>query len=184
MTTFKSSPSLHHPVTTAVVRVGDVSYLISGECHTSFTSSVADNGLQLTAATPVTVINMQNEHAIDSHWLEGKIESFLATDDVFNEGFLDRVLLKGFSRSQRPTLSDCAKATLAKWGATANFIESESNIPSGPHVILASKTLRLCRVFRLYPDPQLAFMYGTVPSEDRQRYGTVSPWCRRQSIAF
>ena len=171
MTTFKSSPSLHHPVTTSVVRVGDISYLISGECYTSFTSIADDEDFQLTASTPVTVINMQNEHAIDSSWLEGKIRSFLNTDDVFNEGFLSRVLLKGSSSSQRPTLSDGAKAVVAKWGATANFIESESNIPSGPHMILVSKPLRLCQVFRLYPDPQLAFMYGTVPSEDRQRYG-------------
>ena len=170
MTTFKSS-SLHHLVTT-VVRVGDVSYLISGECYTSITSDIADDeDLQITASTPVTVINIQNTHAVDSSWLEGKIKSFLTTDDVFNEGFLGRVLLKGSSSSQRPTLSDGAKAVLAKCGATASFIESESNIPSGPLMILASKPLRLCQVFRLYPDPQLAFMYGTVPSEDRQRYG-------------
>lgn len=171
-TIFKSSPSLHHPVTTTVVQVGEVSYLVSAECYTSFTSSIADDeDLQFTASTPVTVINMKNKRTIDSSWLEGKIRSFLTTDDVFNEGFLSRVLLKGSSSSQRPSLSDDAKAVLAKWGATADFIESESNIPSGPHMILASNTLRLCQVFRLYPDPQLAFMYGTVPSEDRQRYG-------------
>ena len=164
--------SLHHPVTTTVVQVGDVSYLVSAECYTSFTSSIADDAdLQITASTPVTVINMKNERTIDSSWLEEKIRSFLTTDDVFNEGFLSRVLLKGSSSSQRPSLSDNAKAVLAKWGASADFIESESNIPSGPHMMLASNTLRLCQVFRLYPDPQLAFMYGTVPSEDRQRYG-------------
>ena len=117
------------------------------------------------------IINMQNAHAVDSSWLEGKIKSFRITDDVFNEGFLSRVLFKGSSSSQRSTLSDGAKAVLAKWGATANFIESESYIASGPRIILASKPLRLCQVFRLYPDPQLAFMYGTVLSEDRQRYG-------------
>ena len=171
MTISKSLSSLHHPVTTTVVRVGDVSYLVSGQCYTSFTSSITDDeDLQFTASTPVTVINLQNERTVDSSWLEGKIKIFLTTDDVFNEGFLSRVLLKGSSSSQRPSLSDDAKAVLAKWGATANFIESENNIPSGPHMILASKTLRLCQVFRLYPDPQLAFMYGTVPSEDRQRY--------------
>lgn len=119
MTTFKSSSSLHHPVTT-VVRVGDVSYLISGECYTSITSPTADDeDLQLTASTPVIVINMQNAHAVDSSWLEGRIKSFRTTDDVFNEGFLSRVLLKGSSSSQRPTLSDGAKAVLAKWGPTA-----------------------------------------------------------------
>ncbi|KAK0511039.1 hypothetical protein JMJ35_006591 [Cladonia borealis] len=171
MTIFKSSPNLHHPVTITVVRVGDVSYLVSGECYTSFTSSIADDDdLQITASTPVTVINLQNERTIDSSWLEGKIKSFLTMGDVFNEDFLSRVLLKGSSSSQRPSLSDDAKAVLAKWGATGDFIESESNIRSGPHMILASKTLRLCQVFRLYPDPQLAFMYGTVPSEDRQSY--------------
>ena len=172
MTKSKSSPSLHHPVTTTVVRVHDVSYLVSGECYTSFTSSIADDeDLRITASTPVTVINMQNERVIDSSWLEEKIKLFLATDDVLNPGFLSRVLLKGYSSSQRPSLSDDAKAVLAQEGATAHFIESESNIPSGPHMLLASKSLQLCQVFRLYPDPQLAFMYGTVPSEDRQRYG-------------
>ena len=63
MTRFKSS-SLHHPVTT-VVRVGDVSYLVSGE-YTSITSDIADDeDLQITASTPVTVIDMQNTHAVD-----------------------------------------------------------------------------------------------------------------------
>ena len=182
MTISKSSPSLHHPVTTTVVRVGDVSYLVSGECYTSFTSSIAnDEDLRITASTPVTVINMQNDRTIDSSWLEEMIKSFLATDDVFNPGFLSRVLLKGSSSSQRPSLSDDAKAVLAKWGATADFIESESNIPSGPHMILASKILQLCQVFRLYPDPQLAFMYGTIPSEDRQRYGKSHSYCKSQT---
>ena len=171
MTISKSSPSSHHPVTTTIVRVGDVSYLVFGECYTSFTSSIADDeDLRITASTPVTVINMQNERTIDSSCLEEKIKSFLATD-VFNLGFLSRVLLKGCSRSQCPLLSDDAKAVLAKWGSTADFIESESKIPSGPHMVLVPKILQLCQVFRLYPDPQLAFMYGTVPSEDRQRYG-------------
>lgn len=116
--------------------------------------------------------DFENEQIIHFTWLEEKIQPFLEADDVFRGGFFTRVILKTCDIKLRPPLTDGAKAVLAQWGSTAQFIQSGTKIPSGPY---APKKTRLFQVFRLYPDPQLAFMCGIVPIVDKHQYKRLAP---------
>ena len=152
------------PMTPLVVDVAGSSFVIAGKCWSSFSvtaSSGTDN--ELPPSTPVTVIETKGVTKLSSTWLQETVKGFLDRDDVFNEGFMPHLLFKTPSAEEVPSMADDMQPLLRFWGSTAHVLQSKDSIPSGPYVFFPS---RICQVFRLFPDPQSAFMHGLVQTGD------------------
>ena len=153
--------------TTSIVHVSDISYLISQECCGVLRLDPPLGYDQRPNFLPVTVINLEDgQHTVTGTWLQGVITGFLDTDDVVHETYIKTLLLKGPGESI--TLTEDVEGVLSQWGSTLHFMLCSDNFPSGPYAI--DPFQRLHPVFRLYPDPQLAFMCGTIPSTDQKGF--------------
>lgn len=117
---------------------------------------------------PLTVVSTDtlryNSSAFDS-----LIESFIAADDVFTEGFLESVYVQyvNVSHSAKypgwavPTLSGSNNVTGT---VSTGFVSNSSAVPSGPYFISSSGALY--QAWKLYSDFQGAFLETLVGSND------------------
>jgi hypothetical protein len=152
-----------------IVEVDDRPFLISPK---SFSIKLARYGdqspdlIQNAVARPATVLSVDSDYVIDSRWLNQRIEDMLAKDDVFNHGFYRGCSSGVLFQVTRPlaglSLTEDAEQLLDSWGALSYCMSDENKLPDGPY-FLANSTL--FEALRIYPDPQQAFMYGTLYSD-------------------
>ena len=170
-------------MTPLVVDVAGSSFVIAGSCWSSFSVTATSNtDSELPPSTPVTVIETKGVAKISSAWLQKTVKGFLDRDDVFNVGFMPHVLFETHSAEEEPSMADDMQPLLHSWGTTVHFLQSKKFIPSGPYVFFPS---RICQVFRLFPDPQSAFMHGLVQTgDDSMRWLDTNLLCLGHGLTF
>jgi hypothetical protein len=110
----------------------------------------------------VTVLNVDDGQIPDSTWLAAKKSQMLHDDDVFNEEFFKHIILSRASRlshgaSRKENLEDGSNTTI-------HSVSTGVPLKNGPYFAIGSG---LFQVFKLYDDPQDAFMFGVQVDEDQ-----------------
>lgn len=155
------------PIPLIILEVGESKILVSSRCFQFSTddSSLHDE-LSNALAIPVTVLDVQGIKTIDSNWLKSNFEVMLATDDVINEGFTSRILLRTAVDYGKVQLAQDVLPFLASRGRTLQVISTDVEILPGPYVLRSSS---IHEVYRLCPDPNGAFMCGMIRSDVSER---------------
>ncbi|EIN03572.1 amidase signature enzyme [Punctularia strigosozonata HHB-11173 SS5] len=128
----------------------------------------------------VTVIDPGNSASFSS--IQSTVSAYSSEDDVFNEAFLSTVFLRSSSSSKLS--SSLISSVASKFevnnifasssvpsakGVSSAVLSSQTTIPIGPYVYRIggpSKSASFWPVYRLYPDPQEAFLYGVTAAAD------------------
>lgn len=152
------------------VQLDGLPYFVHPDVVTILPSS---EKLQLAAAKaggllPLTVVST-NTLAYNSSGFASLIASFVATDDVFTEGFLEAVYVQyvNVSRSAKypgwtvPKLSVASNTTGI---VSAGFLTNSTAVPAGPYFISSSGALH--QAWKVYSDFQGAFLETLVGSDD------------------
>ena len=161
---------LQDQMCSSIVKVGNRPFLISSNSFSINLARYGDQSPQLgqnAVARPATVLSVDCDEVIDSRWLNQRIKEMLAEDDVFNHGFY-RDCSSGIIFQVTPpqaslSLTEDAEQLIDSWGAWFFCMSDENQLPDGPY-FLSNSTL--FEALRIYPDPQQAFMYGILYSDD------------------
>ena len=143
----------------------DSKFVTSSRIITTFNASDAAAEAELgdLPPRPVTVLTVVDGEIPNSTWLKAKKSQMLADDDVFNEEFFKCIILS--NALQLPTgiprrevrLEDGSKSTIHE-------VSTGVSVRNGPYFAIGSA---LFQVFKLYDDPQDAFMFGVQVDEDQ-----------------
>jgi hypothetical protein len=156
---------------TLITTVGTSSYLIASKPVATWPTPPLAKGdlnerLEQTPL-PSTIIDVSGVvDLISSSWLQRTVDEMLARDDVFCVDFLSSIFFLYSTEGTPPALGYDAKVLLKSWGSFAACQRNPGTQippPSGPYFLLNWK---VHQIFKLYPDPYGAFMYGVVQSEE------------------
>ncbi|KAG4417929.1 hypothetical protein IFR04_008896 [Cadophora malorum] len=166
----------------STVVVNDVYYYVPSAPVSRL--GVASN--QIKAATtpgedliPLTVMRT-NFSNFDETMLQGEVDKYSATDDVFNSGFLQAIYLASETSTY---LNTSLTTALTSFGnrlfmtSSSNFLSASAincseRIPIGPY-FLHAYTGDVYQAWRLYSDYEGAFTEGTIAQADRN-FSTLS----------
>ncbi|CZT49928.1 related to D-mandelate dehydrogenase [Rhynchosporium secalis] len=125
---------------------------------------------------PVTVLNVLDRDIPNTSWLLAKRAHMLAEDDVFTAEFFSCVLLS--NAVHLPAAVAGSEVLLGDWSSSSIYAGS-TRVPlrDGPYSAIGSA---LYKAYRLYADPQDAFMFGVRDDEDEpggfiQSHGSAIP---------
>ncbi|KAL4939101.1 amidase signature domain-containing protein [Aspergillus oleicola] len=112
----------------------------------------------------VTVFDVpESVKTIHRDWIRDQVDSYMKHDDVFHESFLAGVIFSS-AEVEELVVSDESRAYLAERGnqfiVYDNANQNKDTLPPGPYVIIGE---RLRNVWRLFEDPQGAFMTTLQP---------------------
>jgi hypothetical protein len=139
--------------TGSTANVNGINYYIGTEAVATIESTSTGSDF-----VPLTVMKNSNGTFTTSTF-RSIVASYLASDDVFQHGFLQAVHLIGTSNSS--SLSTAC----AEYGTSALTTSSNASIPAGPY-FLEPATGELYKAYRLYSDVQDAFTEGTIENAD------------------
>lgn len=108
-----------------------------------------------------TVIRVDGVQIITPDWLQKTIDDMLASDDVLCKNFLSHIIFFSVTQYPMPEIVDENGAFKELWPRWGFF---SGDIRPGPYFLVNST---IHQAFKLYPDPNGAFMYGVIRSEDR-----------------
>jgi hypothetical protein len=166
---------LNKPVkaSTVITQVDDIDYLVPSSAtridlerlDLEFEDAIYSSDAWV---SPCTVIDASSYASIPASWLQLTIENMLKRDDVFVTGFLQSIIFRNVS-SHPVVLEHEAISLLSKWGCSAAYVGTSVNAyPDGPFFFDGA---RLHKAYRLYNDPQLAFVCGIINTDEAtQRY--------------
>ncbi|PHH86792.1 hypothetical protein CDD83_9749 [Cordyceps sp. RAO-2017] len=157
---WRSAVAAHSLVFTgATVKVDDIPYFVSPDAVGRISSNFATRAQGL-GLTPVTVLTV-NTSSFESRDLQGQIKRFREVDDVFQDGFLQALIVQ-----QRSSNSKIASPQ--PFGDSQlyreTFSSDEDELPTGPY--FASAQGLLFRAYRLYADEQGAFSETVISNAD------------------
>ncbi|KAG0651346.1 Scytalone deHydratase Arp1 [Hyphodiscus hymeniophilus] len=155
-----------------VCSVGSSRYLIGPKSSDSSSMvekwPIKDHHLPL----PVTIISIEGLQFITSSWLQTTIDDMLSLDDVFCEDFLSCILFQDVTQAPHPRIIDDGDAFQK---LCPNWHFCTGRLRPGPYIQLESG---MHKVFKLCSDPNGAFVYGVVESEDNpESYRRVLDTC-------
>ncbi|KAL3422289.1 glutamyl-tRNA subunit a [Phlyctema vagabunda] len=116
---------------------------------------------------PVTLIHIAelgdtHQHAISLEDLNQRLKDMMKFDDVLDQVFTKSVIiLLGSHDTLSPRLANSSSSQIS-----ISFAKSDVEIPSAPYFLVGHN---IHQAFKLYPDPNVAFICGVVPSEDGTR---------------
>ncbi|KAJ9114132.1 hypothetical protein QFC20_001648 [Naganishia adeliensis] len=139
---------------------------------------------------PLTVFDVTGQQQLTCDSMGNAVSEYLASDDVWNEAFMQTILLKsdspvGFSADLHECLS-------GHWGTSIvlSTAQTQGNlqgidvktvsgqaVPSGPYIASynpASGSVDLTEVFRLYRDQEQAFTTPLIPFADGQSFSPLA----------
>jgi hypothetical protein len=149
-----------------VCSIGGSRYLIASETIGSIPNDWLNK--KLCFPQPATIIRIDSGQILTSSWLQKIIDEMLAADDVFCKEFLSLVLFQYPLQNGAPKIMDDSWHRLKEGSALC-----AGDLPPGPYLLTSSG---FHKVFKLFPDPCGAFMYGVVESEDiRGRFAVFDP---------
>ncbi|KAJ9119397.1 hypothetical protein QFC24_005630 [Naganishia onofrii] len=176
-------------------RTEDKVYLSpAGEKHKKY--SLAVNGLaslkgQVSSnVVPITVFDVGGQKGITCDSMGDAVAEYLSSDDVWNEAFMKTILLK--SSSPVSFSADLHECLSTHWGTSVVLstaqtqgnlqgidvkVVSSQEIPSGPYIAsynVASNSIDLTEVFRLYRDQEQAFTTPLIPLADGQTFSELA----------
>lgn len=112
----------------------------------------------------MTVIADSLPSNLDQKWVQQLVDGWSQTDDVFRPEFLQNIIFVT-SEEQKSGIDDIHEELRTSLGTEwSTFIQPEVDdysITSGPFVLWNGQ---LCKAFRLYDDPQQAFVVATKPN--------------------
>jgi len=162
---FKISPqSQWHDMARIFFSCGESKFVTSSKCITTFTGSCPSAKAELgdLPPRPVTVLNVGDREIPNSTWLKANKSQMLADDDVFNEDFFKCILLS--NTQQLPTgIQDSEIRFEDGPEPTLHAVSTGVHMRNGPYFAVGSA---LFQVYKLYDDPQDAFMFGVQVDED------------------
>ncbi|KAA8569389.1 hypothetical protein EYC84_001034 [Monilinia fructicola] len=108
------------------------------------------------ALCPLTIISVgENERNIDSSWVSSKHREFAKIDDVYCSSFAYTFL------QRTPGVLEQFSFDGQQVGQEMKVLNNRGYpLPSGPYILIDSK---IHPVYKLYPDPLGAFVYGVIP---------------------
>jgi hypothetical protein len=112
---------------------------------------------------PVTVMAHSLPSDLNQSWVQQLVDEWSQTDDVFRHEFLQNIifLTSKEQKSGIDNIRDELRASLGtEWSTVVQPDVDEHDITSGPFVMWNGQ---LCKAFRLYDDPQQAFVVATKP---------------------
>uniref|UniRef100_A0A8H7K2H6 Amidase domain-containing protein n=1 Tax=Bionectria ochroleuca TaxID=29856 RepID=A0A8H7K2H6_BIOOC len=126
----------------------------------------------------VTCFRLQTNQIIDAGTLNAWRNHQLDHDDVFHPAFLERVIFNSVE-SDQVTLTDDAKQVLKDWNTTKVDFSPHLNLTSGPYYLDRGV---FHSVWRVFEDPQLAFLEAIWPLEGNPCEYTNQPYLPSHDI--
>ena len=113
---------------------------------------------------PATVIPVPANGVVDAPYLKSLVEEYFATDDVFSPTFREVVIFYGPNASYQ-SLSNGARQLLERWHTQRMYFQPTSQelrepLEAGPCFVY---DLAIHTIWRIYDDPQLAFVQAVWP---------------------
>lgn len=113
---------------------------------------------------PATVIPVPADGVIDAPYLKLLVQKYSETDDVFSPAFLAGLIFYGPNASDK-ILSNCVKQLLEDWHTQWTYFqptpqELHDPLEAGPCVVYNGT---IHTIWRIYDDPQLAFVRAVWP---------------------
>lgn len=131
------------------------------------TTTIAESG-PLGYFGPATVFWFNDISSITPKALEGLHHQYQVDNDVFCPHFLDNAFFALPRRESGLDLSKLAKSVLSSWNTKSySFLDLQSSeiLPPGPYF---TNPEGIRQAWRIYPDPQNAFMIPSFPVEDNK----------------
>ncbi|KAI9642095.1 hypothetical protein NHQ30_009966 [Ciborinia camelliae] len=148
MMTSPSSTEAH----TLTIGIGPNSYLLGEGLQTDI--EIDSNG----TPEPVTILSVNGDNdSITPSWLLSKYEELSRLDDVWCDAFTRHI----FVHNTPGVLSLVTSSGTPQAQETKNFRYRGDPLPTGPYVLSGST---IHPVYKLYPDPLNAFVYGVIPT--------------------
>lgn len=111
----------------------------------------------------MTVIADSLPSDLDQSWVQQLVDGWSQTDDVFRHEFLQNIIFLT-SKEQKSGIDnirdELRTSPGTEWSIVVQPKVDEHNTTSGPFVMWNGQ---LCKAFRLYDDPQKAFVVATKP---------------------
>lgn len=106
--------------------------------------------------TPITLLHVQSPQELTVKWVDAQLAALQSLDDVISTDFLSTIVFHTVSGEPLPPFVPPQSQVTYR---SATF---DSQLHSGPYLWMGKE---IYRVYKLYPDPYGAFMYGVVPTE-------------------
>ncbi|KAJ3051571.1 hypothetical protein HK097_007417 [Rhizophlyctis rosea] len=153
------------------VTLSGLDYYIPPAVVSKLSSSVKVSGIT-GDLIPFTVISTADS-VFTSAAFDKIVMDYKSKDDVFSDGFLGAVYIK-YTGTKKPTIATGALTAIIKKYGSKTFLTSTNyklsssskfskDLPIGPY-FLSLFTGEIHQAYRLYPDEQQAFLYGTIPT--------------------
>ncbi|GHJ85048.1 hypothetical protein NliqN6_1450 [Naganishia liquefaciens] len=138
------------------------------------------------AIMPVTAFDVTGQSQVTCDTMGDAVSKYLSADDVWNEAFMQTILLK--SDSPISFSSDLHECLSTHWGISVVLSTAQTqgslqgidiktvsgqDVPAGPYIAsynASSDTVDLTEVFRLYRDQEQAFTTPLIPFADGQSF--------------
>ena len=118
---------------------------------------------------PATIFWFDNISSITVNALRERRDKYETLDDVFCQEFLEIVFFALPQREEISYLPRPVHSLLSSWGTKSySFLEFQDSelLPESPYF---TTTKRIHQAFRIYPDPQSAFVTASTP-DSRKRF--------------
>ncbi|KAF2815318.1 amidase signature enzyme [Mytilinidion resinicola] len=113
---------------------------------------------------PVTVVSTPQGQTFNQSWVDSNIKKWIASDDVFQRDFLTNVVFISVETKASVGLTEVSDHMRHTWDTNWCTLVPEQlvglEVTSGPYVFWNGQ---LCKAYRLYDDPNQAFIVGTKP---------------------
>lgn len=149
-----------------LVTLGSEKYLCSPKSFTAnlhwqpLDPSFEEQNASVSWVTPGVVVKVESPTQVTASWLSGKLDDMLNRDDVLTRRFFGAIIIIG-KNSISPTLTTDLRDTLHSLQCSAIFTGTVPDLNIEGPVFVSERGLH--KVFRLYDDPNLAFMCGSIP---------------------
>ena len=118
-----------------------------------------------TGISALTVVLAPPSESFGRNWLEDQIHEWLRSDDVFRPEYLTGMIIVDTEKRPHDEFLEGKKHMQRTWSTEwSEVVAEDPNVPNlspGPYV---SWKGQLCKAFRLYDDPNQAFMVATKPN--------------------
>jgi hypothetical protein len=111
----------------------------------------------------VTIIKVPPSTQLSKYWVDDLVNDWSSKDDVFRFKFLQNIIFVSPEQVPKDTRSmhdDLPSTWETIWSTTITPETDIEGLTSGPYVMWKGE---LCKAFRLYDDPQQAFIVATKP---------------------